>query len=149
MGPLGYQGSKAAMKTISEADVVLAIGTRLGPFGTLPQYGFDYWPKSAKIIQIDTCARRLGLAKENTIGICGDAGEAAKALRDHLKGMSPVCMSNAEQRVAAAHQNKAEWEAELDSWSESPGWGPDSARIWTSLSLMRSSSSPWNSWDMK
>ena len=103
MGPLGYQGSKAAMKTISEADVVLAIGTRLGPFGTLPQYGFDYWPKSAKIIQIDTCARRLGLAKENTIGICGDAGEAAKALRDHLKGMSPVCMSNAEQRVAAAH----------------------------------------------
>jgi len=119
MGPLGYQGSKAAMKTISEADVVLAIGTRLGPFGTLPQYGFDYWPKSAKIIQIDTCARKLGLAKENSIGICGDAGEAAKALRDHLKGMSPICMSNAEQRVAAAHQNKTEWEAELDSWSVS------------------------------
>ena len=52
MGPLGYQGSKAAMKTISEADVVLAIGTRLGPFGTLPQYGFDYWPTNAKIIQV-------------------------------------------------------------------------------------------------
>merc|ERR1712240_252278 len=90
MGSLGYMGSKAPMNTISKADVVLALGTRLGPFGTLPQYGFDYWPKSAKIIQIDTCARRLGLAKENTIGICGDAGEAAKALRDHLKGMSPV-----------------------------------------------------------
>ena len=35
-----------------EADVVLALGTRLGPFGSLPQYGFDYWPKSAKIIQV-------------------------------------------------------------------------------------------------
>jgi Thiamine pyrophosphate-requiring enzymes [acetolactate synthase, pyruvate dehydrogenase (cytochrome), glyoxylate carboligase, phosphonopyruvate decarboxylase] len=35
-GPLGYQGSKAAMKIIAEADVVLALGTRLGPFGTLP-----------------------------------------------------------------------------------------------------------------
>ncbi len=51
-GPLGYQGSKAAMKVISEADVVLAIGTRLGPFGSLPQYEFDYWPKTAKIIQV-------------------------------------------------------------------------------------------------
>merc|ERR1712156_1157471 len=45
LGPLGYQGSKAAMNTVSQADVVLALGTRLGPFGALPQYGFDYWPK--------------------------------------------------------------------------------------------------------
>jgi sulfoacetaldehyde acetyltransferase len=46
-------GSKAAMRVINRADVVLALGSRLGPFGTLPQYGFDYWPKDAKIIQID------------------------------------------------------------------------------------------------
>jgi sulfoacetaldehyde acetyltransferase len=56
-GPLGYQGSKAAMKLISQADVVLALGTRLGPFGTLPQHGIDYWPKHAKIIQIDADPR--------------------------------------------------------------------------------------------
>lgn len=49
-GPLGYQGSKAGMKLISQADVVLALGTRLGPFGTLPQHGMDYWPKTAQII---------------------------------------------------------------------------------------------------
>src|SRR6195256_1081006 len=48
VGPLGYQGSKAAMKLIAQADVVLALGTRLGPFGTLPQHGLDYWPKQAK-----------------------------------------------------------------------------------------------------
>ena len=53
-GPLGYQGSKAAMKLIAKADVVLALGTRLGPFGTLPQHGLDYWPKNAKIIQVDS-----------------------------------------------------------------------------------------------
>ena len=35
-----------------KADVVLSLGTRLGPFGALPQYGFDYWPKQAKIIQV-------------------------------------------------------------------------------------------------
>jgi sulfoacetaldehyde acetyltransferase len=31
-GPLGYQGSQAAMKLLARADVVLALGTRLGPF---------------------------------------------------------------------------------------------------------------------
>ena len=59
-GPLGYQGSKAAMKLISQADVVLALGTRLGPFGTLPQYGMEYWPAKAKIIQVDADAKVLG-----------------------------------------------------------------------------------------
>ena len=78
-GPLGYQGSKAAMKLISKADVVLALGTRLGPFGTLPQHGLDYWPKNAKIIQIDADAKMLGLVKAATAsGICGD-GESGGA----------------------------------------------------------------------
>jgi len=30
------------MKLLAQADVVLALGTRLGPFGTLPQYGIEY-----------------------------------------------------------------------------------------------------------
>lgn len=55
-GPLGYQGSKAAMKLIAQADVVVALGSRLGPFGTLPQHNMDYWPKDAQIIQIDADA---------------------------------------------------------------------------------------------
>jgi len=76
-GPLGYQGSKAAMKIIAEADVVLALGTRLGPFGTLPQHGIDYWPKAAKLIQVDMNARKLGLVKQAAVGICGDARAAS------------------------------------------------------------------------
>ncbi len=85
-GPLGYQGSKAAMKLIAKADVVLALGTRLGPFGTLPQHGLDYWPKEAQIIQIDADARMLGLVKPISVGICGDAGAAARALVARLSG---------------------------------------------------------------
>jgi sulfoacetaldehyde acetyltransferase len=85
-GPLGYQGSKAAMKLIARADVVLALGTRLGPFGTLPQHGLDYWPKDAKIIQIDADPRMLGLVKPISVGICGDAGAAARALVARLAG---------------------------------------------------------------
>ncbi|HLW11787.1 MAG TPA: thiamine pyrophosphate-binding protein, partial [Casimicrobiaceae bacterium] len=85
-GPLGYQGSKAAMKLIAKADVVLALGTRLGPFGTLPQHGLDYWPKDAKIIQIDADSKMLGLVKPISVGICADAGAAARALVARLAG---------------------------------------------------------------
>jgi len=69
-GPLGYQGSKAAMKLMAKADVVIALGSRLGPFGTLPQHGLDYWPKDAKIIQIDADHKMLGLVKKISVGIC-------------------------------------------------------------------------------
>jgi len=72
-GPLGYNGSKAGMELIAKADVVLALGTRLNPFSTLPGYGIDYWPKNAKIIQVDINPDRIGLTKPVTVGIVGDA----------------------------------------------------------------------------
>merc|ERR1711962_234717 len=119
MGPLGYQGSKATMKVISEADVVLAPGTRLGPFGSLPQYSFDYWPKDAKIIQVDIAARRLGLTKDIDIGINGDAKLAAEAISAHLQNLKPACLENAEARVQIAQKIRAEWEDELTGMSVS------------------------------
>src|ERR1700722_16710830 len=68
-GPLGYNGSKAAMELIAMADVVLALGTRLNPFSTLPGYGVDYWPAAAKIIQVDINPDRIGLTKPVTVGV--------------------------------------------------------------------------------
>jgi len=79
-GPLGYNGSKAGMELISKADVVLALGTRLNPFSTLPGYGIDYWPTSAKIIQVDINPDRIGLTKPVTVGIVGDAKQVAEQL---------------------------------------------------------------------
>jgi sulfoacetaldehyde acetyltransferase len=79
VGPLGYNGSKAAMELMAKADVVLALGTRLNPFSTLPGYGIDYWPKTAKIIQVDINADRIGLTKPVTVGICGDASWSPRA----------------------------------------------------------------------
>ena len=115
-GPLGYQGSKAAMKLIARADVVLALGTRLGPFGTLPQHGLDYWPKEAKIIQIDADPRMLGLVKPISVGICGDAGAAARALVARLKGKTLACTANRDARLATLRDEKGAWESELDAW---------------------------------
>jgi len=115
-GPLGYQGSKAAMKLISQADVVIALGTRLGPFGTLPQHDMDYWPKKAKIIQIDADHKMLGLVKPITIGICGDAKAVAEALTSKLSNASLACDSSKTERARKISAEKSDWEKELDEW---------------------------------
>jgi sulfoacetaldehyde acetyltransferase len=117
VGPLGYQGSKAAMKLISKADVVLALGTRLGPFGTLPQYGMEYWPKDAKIIQVDADPKMLGLVKPISIGIQADARSAAAALTARLKGRTLACQQNRGEREGAIKAEKAAWEKELEQWT--------------------------------
>lgn len=116
-GPLGYQGSKAAMKLIAQADVVLALGTRLGPFGTLPQHGLDYWPRQAKIIQIDSDPRVLGLVKPISVGIQADARAAAAALRARLDGRTLAGTASRAERLARIAAEKAAWEAELTAWT--------------------------------
>jgi sulfoacetaldehyde acetyltransferase len=116
-GPLGYQGSKAAMKLIAKADVVLALGTRLGPFGTLPQHGLEYWPKDARIVQIDADPKMLGLVKPISVGICADAGAAARALAARLAGKSLASHANRDARLATLRDEKDAWEKELDGWT--------------------------------
>ncbi len=122
-GPLGYQGSKAAMKLIAQADVVLALGTRLGPFGTLPQHGIDYWPKNAKIIQVDSDHRMLGLVKQISVGVCGDARAAAVEILNRLQTMNEAIVSrtNKDARMAEMKKQKDEWEAELNKWGQADG----------------------------
>ena len=112
-GPLGYNGSKAAMELIAKADVVLALGTRLNPFSTLPGYGIDYWPKEAKIIQVDINADRIGLTKKITVGICGDAKQVARQL---LEQLSPAAGDGGRaERKALVHQTKSAWLQTLSS----------------------------------
>ncbi len=122
-GPLGYQGSKAAMKLIAQADVVLALGTRLGPFGTLPQYDIEYWPEDARIIQIDSDHRMLGLVKPISVAVHGDARMAASEILNRLKTSNlPVAAhGNREARLDEVKRQKDAWEAELDSLSAAEG----------------------------
>jgi sulfoacetaldehyde acetyltransferase len=116
-GPLGYQGSKASMKLIAQADVVLALGTRLGPFGTLPQYGMDYWPADAQIIQVDVDPRVIGLVKRISVGINGDAGATAAALVERLAGRPLACQASRAERRAKLQAERAAWERELEEWT--------------------------------
>ena len=129
IGPLGYNGSKAAMEIISKADVVLALGTRLNPFSTLPGYGIDYWPKQASIIQVDINSDRIGLAKKITVGICGDAKLVAQQILEQLS--SSAGDDGREERRALIHQTKSAWLqtlTSLDHEDDDPGttWNKDS-----------------------
>ncbi|QDG76106.1 sulfoacetaldehyde acetyltransferase [Labrenzia sp. PHM005] len=112
-GPLGYNGSKAGMELIAKADVVLALGTRLNPFSTLPGYGMDYWPKDAKIIQIDINPDRIGLTKPVSVGIVGDAKKVAQSL---LAKLAPDAgNSGREERKHEIGQTKSRWAQQLSS----------------------------------
>jgi len=112
-GPLGYNGSKAAMELISKADVVLALGTRLNPFSTLPGYGIDYWPKDAEIIQVDINSDRIGLTKKVTVGICGDAKMVAQQILAQLSDSAGD--AGREERKSLIHQTKSSWLQTLSS----------------------------------
>ncbi|MFZ9298218.1 MAG: sulfoacetaldehyde acetyltransferase, partial [Hylemonella sp.] len=116
-GPLGYQGSKAAMKLISQADVVIALGSRMGPFGTLPQHGMDYWPKEAKIIQVEADHTNLGLVKKIHVGIHGDAKAVAKALLARIQAKTLACDASKAERASKIAAEKAAWEKELSDWT--------------------------------
>ena len=107
VGPLGYNGSKAAMQLISKAEVVLALGTRLNPFSTLPGYGIDYWPKNPTIIQVDMNPDRIGLTKKVTVGICGDCKMVAKQISDKLS--KDAGNGGREERKNLIHKTKSAW----------------------------------------
>ena len=112
-GPLGYNGSKAGMELIAKADVVLALGTRLNPFSTLPGYGIDYWPTDAKIIQVDINPDRIGLTKKVTVGIVGDAAKVAKGITAQLAdGAGDAGRADRKNMIA---DTKSKWKQELSS----------------------------------
>ncbi len=113
VGPLGYNGSKAAMELIARADVVLALGTRLNPFSTLPGYGLDYWPRNARIIQVDINPDRIGLTKKVTVGIQGDARQVAEQILENLTDHAGN--TDRETRRQTIAQTKSRWFQALTS----------------------------------
>lgn len=121
-GPLGYNGSKAGMELISKADVVLCLGTRLNPFSTLPGYGIDYWPKDARIIQVDINPDRIGLTKPVSVGIVGDAKKVATSILDRLSGTAGD--EGREERRNLIATTKSAWAqqlASMDHEDDDPG----------------------------
>ncbi|MED4728930.1 sulfoacetaldehyde acetyltransferase [Aneurinibacillus migulanus] len=112
VGPIGYMGAKSAMKTLAKADVVLAIGTRLSVFGTLPCYDIDYFPKTAQIIQIDINPRNIARTHPIEVGIIGDARAASQEIMKRLKEIAPSRKENSDRLLEVANEKQV-WEQEL------------------------------------
>jgi sulfoacetaldehyde acetyltransferase len=122
LGPLGYNGSKTAMQIIAKADVILALGTRLNPFSTLPGYGIDYWPKDAAVIQVDINPNRIGLTRKIAVGIVGDAGKVARALAEKVASrLTPAEQQERRGLVAATRSAWAQELTSLDHEDDDPG----------------------------
>lgn len=114
VGPIGYMGAKSAMQVLNEADVVLAIGTRLSVFGTLPQYDFDYFPKKAKIVQIDLNPKQIARTHPVHLGLVADAKAAAEAIIQRLREKDGGRAPDA-SRMAKVQSLRREWEDEIVS----------------------------------
>ena len=69
-GQMGPRGNKVASSLVKEADLILAIGTRLGFNSTF--YSYDNISKSAKIVQIDIDPISIGRYFPVEIGIQND-----------------------------------------------------------------------------
>lgn len=83
-GQVGPRGNAVASDLARQADVILALGTRLGFNTTF--YSYDNLSSTAHIIQVDEDALAIGRFFPVSVGICADAGEAATALAAALAG---------------------------------------------------------------
>jgi sulfoacetaldehyde acetyltransferase len=120
LGPIGYMGSKAAMRILSKADVMLAIGTRLSVFGTLPQYDITYFPENAKIIQVDINPKHIARTHPIEVGIIGDAKEASTEILKRLLAKGQKREPDIRRLEMVAKEKKA-WDKEITKSAMVPG----------------------------
>jgi len=82
-GQMGPRGNPVASKIVKEADVILALGTRLGFNSTF--YSYENINEKAKIIQVELEKKMLGRYFPISIGIHADAALTAKQLYKQIK----------------------------------------------------------------
>lgn len=114
VGALGYGGSKSAMRLFSDADCVLAVGSRLSGFGLLPQYGMDWFPHDADIIQIDIDPSQIGRTTDVELGLVGDAAKTV----ERLTGLLADDAGAPDSRVDDIQEDYRDWRVELEEMSE-------------------------------
>jgi acetolactate synthase-1/2/3 large subunit/sulfoacetaldehyde acetyltransferase len=81
-GQMGPRGNPIASDLVKEADVILALGTRLGFNSTF--FSYENINEKASIIQVDIEPKSLGRYFPITIGICADAKTVAIELYNEI-----------------------------------------------------------------
>ena len=81
-GQMGPRGNEVASRLVKEADVILALGTRLGFNATF--FSYDNINQDAAIIHIEQEPTAIGRYFPVTLGMIADAPEAARLLTDEI-----------------------------------------------------------------
>ena len=87
-GQMGPRGNPVASKLVKEADVIIALGTRLGFNSTF--YSYDNINKKTKIIQVELEKKMLGRYFPISIGIHADAANAANQIYNEIKKQKTI-----------------------------------------------------------
>ena len=87
-GQMGPRGNHVASRLVKEADVIIALGTRLGFNSTF--YSYDNINKKAKIIQVELEKKMLGRYFPISVGICADAGIVTSQIYNELKKQKTI-----------------------------------------------------------
>ena len=82
-GQMGPRGNPIASKLVKEADIIIALGTRLGFNSTF--FSYENINKKAKIIQVELEKKMLGRYFPISVGICGDAATVTKQIYNEIK----------------------------------------------------------------
>jgi len=82
-GQMGPRGNPVASRLVKEANVIIALGTRLGFNSTF--YSYENINKRAKIIQVELEKSMIGRYFPTAVGINGDAATVADQLYKEIK----------------------------------------------------------------
>ena len=91
-GQMGPRGNIVATNLVRKADVILALGTRLGFNSTF--FSYENINKKASIIHVDIEPSSLGRYFPITIGICTDSKTFVKQLYDRLSNIKNLKKTN-------------------------------------------------------
>jgi acetolactate synthase-1/2/3 large subunit len=118
LGVIGRYSRKVANDLVSEADVALVVGCRLGGLAT------DSWrrpSRGARIIHLDADPTVLGATYREEVGIVADAKLGLAALADELAGRGPARPRSSWAEQAAGRVSSWRDEVAKAALSSRPG----------------------------
>lgn len=128
-GQLGPRGSLVARELAQEADVIFALGTRLG--FTTGFFNYGYVNKSAKLIHSDIDPKEIGRIYPVTLGIAGDARLVAEACLAEVPKVRARDELSSWQKWAA--QRRHNWQVARDAAIGEPEFPIRTGRFFAEL----------------
>jgi acetolactate synthase-1/2/3 large subunit len=120
LGLFGTFGLAAANEVVAQADLVLAVGTRLGFTDTARENPQLLDPERQTFIQIDVEPRSVSWTFPCDVALVGDAGEVLGQLIEALRSGNHQPAGAGRERVAAAHRERESFIVQESASDESP-----------------------------